>query len=183
MNVVDRERVLPKRPLLLGGLVLVCSKVEPPTHLHPANVSPPDVAGARAEICPACLEHLVSSASKVCPSGLPAICVRTQNAGRRIFLDASISRGYSHSMITTVTGKNQVTVPVAIANHADIHPGTRLDWEPGETKDTIIVHVLPDAATIASRLRGRGKAYKRRGGSAVRNLAREREREDRGRDA
>jgi len=101
----------------------------------------------------------------------------------RILLDKSISREHPCSMITTITGKNQVTVPAAIVSHADIHPGTRLDWEPGETKETIIVHVLPDAATIASRLKGRGKAYKRRGGSAVRNLVREREREDRERDA
>ena len=81
-------------------------------------------------------------------------------------------------MITRITGKNQVTVPAAIASRANIHLGTRLDWEPGESSDTIIVRVLPDTATIASQLRGCGKAYKRGSGSAVRNLVRERERDD-----
>ena len=81
-------------------------------------------------------------------------------------------------MITTITGKNQVTVPAAIASHANIHLGTRLDWEPGESSDTIIVRVLPDTATIASQLRGCGKAYKRGSSSAVRNLVRERARDD-----
>lgn len=81
-------------------------------------------------------------------------------------------------MITTITGKNQVTVPAAIVGRANIHPGTRLDWEQGEAEDTLIVHVLPDTATTASRLRGRGKKYKRHGSNAVQNLVRERERED-----
>ena len=86
-------------------------------------------------------------------------------------------------MITTITGKNQVTVPAAIASHANMHAGTRLDWKPGKAANTIIVHVLPDTATIASQLRGCGKKHKRRGKSAVRNLVQEREREDRERNA
>ncbi len=53
-------------------------------------------------------------------------------------------------MITTITGKNQVTVPAAIASHANIHIGTRLDWEPGESSDTIIVRVLPDTRLIGT---------------------------------
>jgi bifunctional DNA-binding transcriptional regulator/antitoxin component of YhaV-PrlF toxin-antitoxin module len=81
-------------------------------------------------------------------------------------------------MITTITGKNQVTVPAAIANRANIHLGTRLAWEQGENSDTIIVHVLPDKATIASQLRGCGKSFKRGGSSAVRNLVRERAHDD-----
>ncbi len=81
-------------------------------------------------------------------------------------------------MITTITGENQVTVPAAIANRANIHPGTRLAWEQGESSDTIIVHVLPDTATVASQLKGCGKAYKRGGSSAVLNLVRERARDD-----
>ena len=82
-------------------------------------------------------------------------------------------------MITTITGKNQVTVPAVIVNRANIHVGTRLSWEQGESSDTIIVHVLPDTATIASQLRGRGKAYKRGKHSAVANLVRERMQGDR----
>lgn len=83
-------------------------------------------------------------------------------------------------MITTVTGKNQITIPAVIAKRVGIHAGTRLDWGPGQEENTLIVRVLPDPANVASGLRGQG----RRGGpgevSAVANLVRERAREDRG---
>ncbi len=86
-------------------------------------------------------------------------------------------------MITTITGKNQVTVPAAIVKCANIHAGTRLSWEQGESSDTIIVHVLPDAGVLASRLRGAGKVFKRGNSSAVQNLVRERIRDDTERSA
>jgi AbrB family looped-hinge helix DNA binding protein len=86
--------------------------------------------------------------------------------------------GYANSMITTITGKNQVTVPAAIASRVNIHPGTRLDWEVGRDKETLIVRVLPDPGTLASRLRGSGRKYRRPGVSAVRNLIRERADDD-----
>lgn len=85
-------------------------------------------------------------------------------------------------MITTITGKNQVTVPAALAKRANIRPGTRLDWELGDSADALIVRVLPDTATVASQLRGRGRKYQRRATSAVRNLVRERALEERERD-
>jgi AbrB family looped-hinge helix DNA binding protein len=34
-------------------------------------------------------------------------------------------------MITTVTGKNQITIPAELAREFDIAPGTRLDWAKG----------------------------------------------------
>ena len=82
-------------------------------------------------------------------------------------------------MITTITGKNQVTVPAALAAQADVHPGTRLDWELAGEGNVFVVHVLPDTATVASSLRGSGREHRRRGVSAVPNLVRERAREDR----
>jgi len=87
--------------------------------------------------------------------------------------------GYYYTMITTITGKNQVTVPAALARRANIHPGTRLDWELGDDAETLVVRVLPDAATLASQLRGSGRKYKQGGVNAVENLVRERGREDR----
>ena len=35
-------------------------------------------------------------------------------------------------MITTVTGKNQITIPAELARELDISPGTKLDWTKGE---------------------------------------------------
>jgi bifunctional DNA-binding transcriptional regulator/antitoxin component of YhaV-PrlF toxin-antitoxin module len=84
-------------------------------------------------------------------------------------------------MSTTVTGKNQVTVPASLASRANMRPGTRLDWELAESGDTLIVHVLPDTATGATRLRGSGRKHRRHGGSAVQNLVKERAQEDAGR--
>ncbi len=80
-------------------------------------------------------------------------------------------------MITTVTGKNQVTVPSEIAQKAHIHRGTRLEWSPTDRDDVLQVRVLPDRATLASRLRGRGKQKARLGAGAVERLIQERDRE------
>lgn len=80
-------------------------------------------------------------------------------------------------MITTITGKNQVTVPAELALRANIHRGTRLDWELAESGEALIAHVLPDTATVAAQLRGRGRKHRRQAGSAVENLVNERARE------
>jgi len=85
-------------------------------------------------------------------------------------------------MITTITGKNQVTVPARLVSLAHLHPGSRLDWELSETGDALIVRVLPDTATVAAQLRGCGCKHRKRGGSAVRNLVNERVQEDQERD-
>ena len=81
-------------------------------------------------------------------------------------------------MITTVTGKNQVTVPAGIAVAEAIKPGTRLQWSVTEREHVIEVRVLPSAAAVAAGLRGRGLRYKQRSGSAVAALVHERERDD-----
>jgi len=82
-----------------------------------------------------------------------------------------------------MTGKNQITVPAEIVARAGLKPGTRLDWRPTERKNVLEVRILPDAASLAGALRGRGKASQRKSGSAVARLVREREGEDRGRAA
>ena len=81
-------------------------------------------------------------------------------------------------MITTVTGKNQVTVPAAIAAAEAIEPGTRLQWSATEQEHVLEVRVLPSVAGVAAGLRGRGLRHRRRTGSAVDALVQERERED-----
>jgi AbrB family looped-hinge helix DNA binding protein len=43
-------------------------------------------------------------------------------------------------MITTVTGKNQITIPAQLAREFDITPGTRLDWTKG-SDGTLIVKI------------------------------------------
>ena len=84
-------------------------------------------------------------------------------------------------MVTTVTGKNQVTVPAAVAESAGIRPGTRLDWRHTEG-DVLHVRILPTPARIAASLRGRGKRFLREGANPIDELMRERERDDQDRE-
>ena len=76
-------------------------------------------------------------------------------------------------MITTVTGKNQITTPAALARELDIPRGTRLDWTKGET-DVLIVKIVPNHAELAKRLAGRGRRHLREGSHPIRDLVEDR---------
>ena len=82
-------------------------------------------------------------------------------------------------MITTVTGKNQITVPAAVAAAEGIEPGMRFAWRFTEREHVLEVRVLKSVAEVAANLRGRGVQYRSRPGSAVDAVLREREREER----
>lgn len=62
-------------------------------------------------------------------------------------------------MITTVTGKNQITIPAAIANRIGLKSGSRIDWQMGSKPDEILCVVLPDPSVLAASLRGAGKRF------------------------
>ena len=81
------------------------------------------------------------------------------------------------SMITTVTGKNQITIPAELARELDIAPGTRLDWAKG-AEGTLIVKIIPNRAELARRLAGRGRRLLRKGSNPIRDLVEDRVRED-----
>ena len=66
-------------------------------------------------------------------------------------------------MITTVTGKNQITIPAAIANRMGLKSGSRIDWQLSSKSDEIRCIVLPEPAVIAASLRGVGKRFLRPG--------------------
>ncbi len=76
-----------------------------------------------------------------------------------------------------------MTVPAQIVGKAGLRRGSRLEWRTTDRADVLEVHVLPDPAALAAKLRGRGNASRRQGGSAVSRLLKEREREERGRTA
>ncbi len=63
------------------------------------------------------------------------------------------------TMITTVTQKNMVTIPAEVARRYGIKPGYRLDWQPTENPDEIVVRVIPDRAELARRLVGEGRRF------------------------
>lgn len=62
-------------------------------------------------------------------------------------------------MITTVTRKNMVTIPAEIRRRFGIKPGYRLEWQPVERTDEILVRIIPDRAELARRLLGAGRQF------------------------
>jgi AbrB family looped-hinge helix DNA binding protein len=103
---------------------------------------------------------------------------RTFSQGATSLLDIPSFKDKIHSVTTRITGKNQVTVPAEIVAKAGLKPGTRLDWRTTDREGVLEVRVLPDQATIAAGLLGRGSRFKKQEGSAVTRLIREREEED-----
>ena len=66
---------------------------------------------------------------------------------------------YQKSMITTVTGKNQISIPAALAHELGLKPGSQIDWSKAVEPDQIICRVLPDPAAVAASLRGGGRKH------------------------
>jgi bifunctional DNA-binding transcriptional regulator/antitoxin component of YhaV-PrlF toxin-antitoxin module len=86
-------------------------------------------------------------------------------------------------MTTTLTGKNQITIPAALSLQYRLKPGTRIEWLPGVEPDEIVCRVLPDPATIAVELRGSGRKYLQPGKHPITALLEERTLDDAQREA
>lgn len=78
---------------------------------------------------------------------------------------------------TTITGKNQVTIPAEIVKALGLVPGTRLDWEIGPDH-TLIIRPRPTRAQLVAELVGSGRKYLRPGDDPIRDLIAERVDED-----
>jgi AbrB family looped-hinge helix DNA binding protein len=63
------------------------------------------------------------------------------------------------SMIATVTQRNMVTIPAEVRRKLGIKPGWKLDWQPLEGSDEILVRVIPDRGELARRLLGAGRKF------------------------
>lgn len=83
-------------------------------------------------------------------------------------------------MITTLTGKNQITVPAAMAQRYGLTSGVRIEWLEGATADEIRCRILPSSAALASSLRGAGRRYLKPGVDPIAELVAERAAEERG---
>jgi len=62
-------------------------------------------------------------------------------------------------MTTTVSRENTVIIPAEVGRRMGIKPGSRLDWQPVEGKDEILVLVIPDRGRLARRLLGAGREF------------------------
>lgn len=80
---------------------------------------------------------------------------------------------YNDAMITTITGKNQVTLPARLVKALALTPGMRLVWSIGPD-GTLIATPQPSRAQIASSLMGAGRPYLRPGSDPIRDLIAER---------
>ena len=78
-------------------------------------------------------------------------------------------------MITTLTGKNQVTVPAELAREFGLEPGSKLDWSKGKTPGTIVIKVQPSIRQMLDRVQEIGRQFKNR--DMVAELIAEREKE------
>ncbi len=76
-------------------------------------------------------------------------------------------------MITTVTGKNQVTIPAELARECNIKAGTQLDWS-RDDDGTLRVKLLPSRGELARRLAGIGREWLKPGDDPIADLIRER---------
>ncbi len=78
-------------------------------------------------------------------------------------------------MTTTLTGKNQITIPAAVAALYHLKPGSLLEWLPGNAPDEICCRIIPDAVTLSKQLRGAGRKYLQKNGAhPLKRLAHER---------
>lgn len=80
-------------------------------------------------------------------------------------------------MITTVTGKNQVTIPAELAREFNIKAGTQLEWTRDEQGD-LRVRPLPSRGELADRLQGFGRQWLAPGDDPIAGLIDERANED-----
>ena len=81
------------------------------------------------------------------------------------------------TLTSTVTGKNQITIPAAIAHRLNIEPGMQLEWEIGEGRAVILRPVMA-RYELAKRLEGILRDVLVPGDDPVGDLIRERVEED-----
>ncbi len=76
-------------------------------------------------------------------------------------------------MITTATGKNQITIPAELAKQLDLQLGPRLDWSLRED-GVLIARPLPRRGELARKAAGFGRKWLKPGVDPVRALINER---------
>jgi AbrB family looped-hinge helix DNA binding protein len=62
-------------------------------------------------------------------------------------------------MITTVTQSNMITIPAEVRRKLGIKPGWKLEWQPVEGREEILVRVIPNRGELARRLLGAGRKF------------------------
>ena len=81
-------------------------------------------------------------------------------------------------MTTTLTGKNQITVPAEITRRLGLVAGARFEWALGDQPNRITITVKPTRQQMLERIRELGRQWKKPGQDPIGDLIRERVRDD-----
>ena len=82
-------------------------------------------------------------------------------------------------MTTTLTGKNQITVPAEITQKLGLAAGAQFDWAVGDQPNKITITIKPTRKQMLERVRAIGRKFKKPGQDPIADLIREREEDDR----
>lgn len=81
-------------------------------------------------------------------------------------------------MTTTLTGKNQITVPAQITRKLGLTPGARFDWAVSHQPNKIIITIKPTRKQLLGEVRAIGRKFKQPGHDPIGDLIRERVQDD-----
>lgn len=81
-------------------------------------------------------------------------------------------------MQTTVTGKNQITIPAELVRKHHIEPGARFDWQETGREGELRIRILPGPRETLRAVREIGQRYAAKAPDAARILAELREQDD-----
>ena len=81
-------------------------------------------------------------------------------------------------MTTTLTGKNQITVPAQITRKLGLTPGARFDWAVSNQPNKIIITIQPTRKQLLEEVRAIGRKFKKPGPDPIGKLIRERVQDD-----
>lgn len=82
-------------------------------------------------------------------------------------------------MTTTLTGKNQITVPAEITRKLGLAAGAQFDWAVGDQPNRITITIKPTRKQLLQRVRELGRKAKRPGVDEVAEFVKWREEDDR----
>ena len=95
-----------------------------------------------------------------------------------IVLDMVNVKERRETMQTTVTGKNQVTIPSEVARKAGIRRGTKLNWSVSKDGKTVRLSVAPTRGELGRRMMGLAREYLKPEDNPIADLITERVRDD-----
>lgn len=65
-------------------------------------------------------------------------------------------------MITTLTGKNQVTIPAAVVAKLGLEPGAKLEWSLTRRPRQVLVSVQPSRSDLLKQIRQLARKHHRK---------------------